>query len=164
MSNCQDIPLNYKNEAEIEVQDVSYIKNENGFVDVIHGKYIVHLQSDHSDGEFIMVFYKCASGSTGLCKDNEKIFTETLSCNRFLTDPTGPWFMFAPAMDPANVCARTAGEFDFNGAHLNATFVEKYMEVEEGHYRIRMITHIPGQNLDVKNLRACIELDFDIKP
>lgn len=140
------------------------MKNDKNFVDVLHGKYVVHIRSDHVDSEFIMMFYKCPSGSTEICKDNEKIFTENLTCNRFLTDPTGPWFMFAPAMDPSNVCAKVTGEYDFNGAHLNSTFIEKYMTVEEGHYRIRMINHIPGQNMDVKNLRACIELDFDIIP
>jgi hypothetical protein len=155
--------MDYKKDAEIEVQNVAYIKNENGFADVLHGKYVVHVHSDNEDSEFVMMFYKCPSGSTGLCKDNEKIYTENLDCKRFLTDPSGPWFMFAPAMDPANVCAKKAGDFDFNGAHLNATFVEKYMTVEEGHYRIRMINHVPGKDMDVKNLRACIELDFDIK-
>lgn len=110
-----------------------------------------------------MTLYKCPPDTPGLCKENEKSFTEALTCNRFLTDSSGPWFMFAPAMDPKNVCAKAVGEYDFNGAHLNSTFVEKYMTVEEGRYRIRMITHVPGKDMDIKNLRSCVELDFDIK-
>lgn len=30
--------------------------------------------------------------------------------------------------------------------------------------RIKNIHHLPGENMEAKNLRACIELDFDILP
>lgn len=70
--------------------------------------------------------------------------------------------MFAPAIDKRNPCAEIQGEYNIIGAKLEGRFLEKYMTVEEGHYRIRFLHHLPGENFDTKNLRGCIELDFDI--
>lgn len=88
--------------------------------------------------------------------------TEIMDCKRFVSDQTGPWYIFAPAMDPANVCAHIMGEYDFKGAHLNGKFIEKYMAIEKGHYRIKMLSHVKGENMDLNNLKGCFELDFDI--
>jgi hypothetical protein len=68
----------------------------------------------------------------------------------------------APAIDKRNVCAEIKGEYNIKGAVLEGRFLEKYMTVEDGHYRIRFLHHLPGESMDVKNLRGCVELDFDI--
>lgn len=154
--------MDYPNQADIQVKDVIYEKNDKGLVDIVHGKYQVHVHSADIASELIMTFYKCPSGSKDLCKDNPREISEKMDCKRFLSDKSGPWYMFAPAMDPANVCARIMGEYEFKGAHLNEKFVENYMTVEEGHFRIRMLNHVQGKDMDIKNLRGCVELDFDI--
>jgi hypothetical protein len=94
MSNCVDIPLNYENEAEIEVKDITYEKNALGFYDTLSGKFVVHIRRDHQETELVFTFYKCAKGATGVCTENPKEFIEAVDCKRFLNDATGPWHMF----------------------------------------------------------------------
>lgn len=65
--------------------------------------------------------------------------------------------MFAPAIDKRNLCAEIMGEYLINGAKLEGRFLEKYMKVEDGHYRIKMISHLKGENFDIPNLRGCLE-------
>lgn len=43
--------------------------------------------------------------------------------------------MYAPAMDKRNPCAESKGEFDLIGAKIEPQYLEKYMTIEEGHYR-----------------------------
>lgn len=97
MSNCVDIPMNYKNDAEIEAFGITYMKNEQGFADTIDGKFIVHINREHKETEAVITFYKCPKGATGICTENPKEFIEALSCQRFLKDDTGPckfmWFI-----------------------------------------------------------------------
>lgn len=182
MSNCADVPLNYQNDAEVEVKDIIYERNDKNFVEVLHGKFVVHIRRDHQDTEIVLTFYKCAPGTAGDCKENPREFIESIDCKRFQTDQTGPWAMFAPAIDKRNVCVEFKGEFEINGAKIAAPYLEKYMTIEEGRYRwveasskrsklltqsfsrIKVIHHLPGTTMDVKNLRGCIELDFDILP
>lgn len=154
--------MNYPNDAEVEVLDVVYERNDKGFTDILHGKYHVHVKADHKDTELIMTIFKCPKGTTGTCKENPKEFIEKIDCERFLNDQSGPWYMFAPAMDTKNICAETDGTFEFFRAHLSGKYLEKYMTVEEGSYRIRMLYHLPGESMDLKNLRGCIEIDFDV--
>ncbi|XP_070509032.1 uncharacterized protein [Chironomus tepperi] len=163
LSNCDDIPLDYTQDAEIEVADVTYEANEMGFYDTLHGKYIVHIhQLDHIDIELVITFFKCPKGAVGPCKNVLKEYVESITCKRFLEDKSGPWYVFAPAMDTKNLCAKLVGTYQFTKAHLNGTYIENYMDIEEGHYRIRMLNHVPGRNMDIKNLRGCVEIDFDI--
>ncbi|KAG5666346.1 hypothetical protein PVAND_014381 [Polypedilum vanderplanki] len=164
LSNCLDEKIDYQKDSDIEVKDVTYEKNEKSFVDILHGKYIVHVHNDHSDSEIVFTFFSCPLGSTAPCKDNPKQYIEKIDCERFLTDSTGPWYVFAPAMDQRNVCATATGSFDFTRAHLNSTFVEKYIDIKEGHYQIKVVHHVPGESMDTKNMRSCIEFDFDILP
>lgn len=91
MSNCQDIPMNYQNDAEIEVKDMIYEKNSDGFADTVSGKFLVHVHRDHRETEFVFTIFKCAKGTTGICAENPMKFTEALTCKRFRTDATGPW-------------------------------------------------------------------------
>lgn len=154
--------MNYNNDAEVEVKDIIYETNSLGFNDVIHGKFVVHILRDHKETELIMTFFKCPKGATGVCDQNPKEYIEKVNCPRFHKDDTGPWHMFAPAIDKRNLCAEIKGEYDINGAKIESRFFEKYMTIEEGHYRIKLIHHLPGENMDIKNLRGCIELDFDI--
>jgi hypothetical protein len=159
-----EIPLDYPKDAEVEVRDVIYEKNAAGFVDTLHGKYIVHLLANHIESELIMTFYKCDKLTNGLCVENPRDFTENLTCMRFLTDKTGPWYIFAPSVDQMNICMQFEGTYEFKGAKIQGEFLQKYMEIEEGHYRIRLLNHLPHENMDLKNLCGCIELDFDILP
>lgn len=154
--------MDYLNDAEVEVKDVIYERNANGFADVMHGKFTVHFDRDHKETELIMTIFKCAKGSVGMCKDNPTEYIEDLSCERFQTDKTGPWYIFSPAMDKRNLCAELAGEFELNGAKFEAQYLEKYMTIEEGHYRIKALYHLPHETMDIRNLRGCIEVDFDI--
>jgi hypothetical protein len=154
--------MNYPTEAEIEVKDIIYQSNSQGFFDTVSGKFVVHVLRDHKETELVITFFKCPKGSTGYCTEDGKDFVEAVDCKRFLKDATGPWHIFAPAVDKRNVCAETKGEFNIKGAKLEARFIEKYMVIEEGHYRIRFIHHLPHESMDIKNLRACVELDFDI--
>lgn len=157
-----DVSLNYQNDAEVEVTDVVYERNAQGFADTLHGKFLVHTRRDHKDTELVITFSKCPPGATGICTDNAKEFIEAVDCKRFHDDDTGPWHMFAPAIDKRNLCAELKGEFDITGAKMESRFFEKYMKIEEGHFRIRMLHHLPHESMDIKNLRGCIELDFDI--
>lgn len=135
MSNCFDIPLNYENDAEIEVSDIIYEKNALGFADVLHGKFLVHIHRSHELTELILTTFKCPKGASGTCNENPKDFIESLSCERFQTDQTGPWYMFAPAVDKKNPCGELSGTFEIIGAKMEAQYLQKYMTVEEGHYR-----------------------------
>lgn len=162
MSNCLDVPLDYQNDAEVETMNIVYQRNAKNFVDTVSGEFMVHVQREHKDTELVLWFFKCPKGSTGVCSENKKEFTENLNCKRFLEDDSGPWHMFAPAMDKRNVCAEAQGRYSITNATIFARHVEKYMKVEEGHYRIKTIYHLPGEDFSVRNLRGCIELDFDI--
>lgn len=94
-------------------------------------------------------------------------------------------FISAPALDKRNVCAEIKGEYDIKAAKMEGRFLKKYMTVEDGHYRyvkllphelnshksieasffihrIQFLHHLPGESMDIKNLRGCVELDFDI--
>lgn len=154
--------MNYQNDAEVEVKAITYERKPEGFADTLHGRFVVHIPRDHKQTELVMTFYKCPKDAVDVCKENAKEFVEDLDCVRFHNDATGPWHMFAPAMDIRNVCAESQGEYELNGARMEGRFLEKYMTVEEGHYRIKMLYHLPGESFDVKNLRGCVELDFDI--
>jgi hypothetical protein len=162
MSNCIDVPMNYQNDAEVEIKDIEYERNSLGFVDTIHGKFVVHIHREHKETELVMNIFRCEKGATGICGENLKEYIEAVDCKRFLNDATGPWHMFAPAIDKRNMCAEITGEYNIKGAKIEGRFFEKYMAIEEGHYRIKVVHHLPGENFDVKNLRACIEMDFDI--
>lgn len=135
LSNCVDIPLNYQNDAEVEVKEVYFEKNAQGYADVLHGKFIVHAHRDHKEPEVIITFYKCAKGSEGICTENPSEFIENVSCARLHSDKTGPWYMYAPAIDKRNPCVEVMGEYDLLGAKIEGQYIEKYMTVEEGHYR-----------------------------
>lgn len=86
--------MNYQNDAEVEVKDIIYEKNADGFYDTLSGKFVVHIYRDHQETEAIITFFKCAKGVTEICTENSKKFVESLDCNRFLTDDSGPWHMF----------------------------------------------------------------------
>lgn len=94
MSNCLDIPMNYENEAEVEVKDITYEKNAQGFYDTLNGKFVVHILRDHQETELVLSFYKCPKDATGICTESLKEVVEAVDCKRFLTDATGPWHMF----------------------------------------------------------------------
>lgn len=85
------MPLNYQNDAEIEVKDITYERNQLGFIDVVHGKYVVHFLRDHQMTELIINTFQCTPESTGICGDNSKDYLIALSCERFLSDKSGPW-------------------------------------------------------------------------
>lgn len=102
---------------------------------MIHGKFLVHLRRDHKDTEVVIAFFKCPKGAEGLCETKVKEVTEDLDCVRFHKDKTGPWAMFAPAIDKRNPCAEGEGEFAITYAKLEAEHLEKYIAIEEGHYR-----------------------------
>lgn len=119
----------------MEVRGVTYETNALGFADVVHGKFVVHIHREHKDSELILAFFKCAPGSQGLCDQKMGETIENLDCKRFHSDKTGPWYMYAPAMDKKNPCAEIQGEFDLIGAQIKGEYLEKYMKVEEGHYR-----------------------------
>lgn len=162
MSNCVDIPMDYKNDAEVEIMNIVYQRNAKNFIDTISGEFLVHVSRDHKATELVLWFYKCPKGSTGFCDQNKAEFIEPMTCKRFLEDDSGPWHMFAPAIDKRNVCAEYQGQYSITNATIFTHHVEKYMKVEEGHYRIKSIYHLPGEDFSVKNLRGCIEIDFDI--
>lgn len=128
--------MDYKNAAEVEVKDVTYEANAEGFFDALHGKFVVHILRDHKDTEIINFFFKCPKGDKKEICDiefNSKI--EDMSCEKFHTDKTGPWAMFAPAIDKRNPCAERQGEFDITYAKIESRYIEKYMSIEEGRYR-----------------------------
>lgn len=162
MSNCRDVPLDYKNDAEIEIMNIVYQKNSRGFRDTISGEFLVHVYREHKETELVMWFYKCPKDATGICDKNKVEFIENLTCKRFLTDDTGPWHMFAPAIDKRNICAELMGTYSITNAKVESRFLDKYMTIEDGHYRIKTMHHVIGEDFNAKNLRSCIEVDFDI--
>ncbi|CRK93276.1 CLUMA_CG006819, isoform A [Clunio marinus] len=87
----------------------------------------------------------------------DPITSLTNKCN-----DSGPWHMFAPAMDTRNKCGEAKGIFEIKGAKLEPKFFFNYLDIKEGRYRLRMLVHLPGKSFDVKNLRGCVELDFDV--
>lgn len=86
--------MNYQNDAEVEVKDIIYEKNAQGFYDTLSGKFLVHILRDHKETELVLTFYKCPKGFVGICTENPKEVIEAVDCKRFLTDATGPWHMF----------------------------------------------------------------------
>jgi hypothetical protein len=84
-----------------------------------------------------------------------------MSCERYHNDQ-GPWTMFSSAMHVDNKCAENYGDFEFNGAVMKWSYLQKYLSAGPGRYRLRMLAHIVGENLELVNLRGCIELDFDV--
>lgn len=154
--------MDYKNDAEVEILNIVYQENAKKFVDTISGEFLVHITANHAETELVMAFYKCAKGSTGVCNENESQFVEQVNCQRFLEDDTGPWHMFAPAMDERNVCAEIQGQYRITNATLYQKHLEKYMKIEQGHYRVKALYHLPGEDFSIRNLRGCVELDFDI--
>lgn len=162
MSNCRDVPLDYQNDAEVEIMNIIYQKNGNGFFDTISGEFLVHIHREHKETELAMWFFKCPKGTTEICDEMKQEFIDPLSCKRFLNDDTGPWHMFAPAMDKRNVCAELTGTYSITNATMKAKYLEKYMTIVEGHYRIKAMHHVINEDFSVKNLRSCVEVDFDI--
>lgn len=135
MSNCVDVSLDYENDAEIEVRNIIYERNEQGLVDVLHGKFVVHIHREHEETEVILTIFRCPKGATGICTENGVDYLEALDCHRFQNDKTGPWYMFAPAVDKTNPCGERMGQYEITGAKIDGQYLEKYMPVEEGHYR-----------------------------
>lgn len=162
LSNCVDIPMDYQNDAEVEVIDIVYQPNDKNFYDTLSGGFLVHVTREHKETELALWFYKCAKGSTGICQENKMEYVEAVDCKRFLEDDSGPWHMFAPALDKSNVCAQYQGRYSITNATLYAKHLEKYMKIEEGHYRIKSMYHLPGEDFSIRNLRGCVEIDFDI--
>lgn len=117
---------------------------------------------DAKGTELIITTYRCEKSAPGVCTDNAKEFIEPMDCKRYHEDKSGPWYMFAPAMHEDNKCAERIGDFPFNGAVMKGEYLEQYMALGSGRYRIKMLFHKLGENREIINFRGCVELDFDV--
>lgn len=83
--------MDYLNDAEVEVKGITMETNANGFNDVLHGKFLVHVHRDHKDTELVLIISKCPPGATGICTENSESFTTDMDCVKFHSDKSGPW-------------------------------------------------------------------------
>lgn len=127
---------------------------------------------------------RCAADTTGTCNDNVEHFYDTLNCDRFKMDETGPWFMLSKALSGSHcgekeVCFALKssyphqgyyyiwifqGEFEINNAKLKLSYLTNYMVHDVDFPRHRMI-HVLRKNLegfDEPPLRFCLDMEFTL--
>jgi hypothetical protein len=170
------------NEAQVHVVSVDYQMEPDNTCYILHGTYEIKVSMASGENELFISTYNCPKGAPSPCTDNEVVYKEAIDCERFHNDKTGPWYMFAPAIDQSDKCVEkkvrfssnechsdikipcnnTQGIFDFNGAILKGEYLENYMALGEGRYRVKMLFHKLGEDMEIEHLRGCIELDFDI--
>lgn len=54
------------------------------------------------------------------------------------------------------------GRYNLDAAVLKIKYLEQYIAMGLGTYRVRMLFHIPGTNMETLNVRGCCEMDFDV--
>ncbi|XP_053673546.1 uncharacterized protein LOC128723806 [Anopheles nili] len=160
-SNCQDVKLPY-DEMPISLGTVKYDRDSEGVCDTLHAEYDVRETSDTVEWELILTTYQCELQNAIVCLDNPKEYIEQMHCDRFHSDETGPWHFISNSMTNGDRCGRRTGRFNLDAAVLKMKYLEQYIAQGKGTYRIRMLFHIPGTNMDTLNVRGCCEMDFDV--
>ncbi|XP_040169012.1 uncharacterized protein LOC120903564 [Anopheles arabiensis] len=160
-SNCQDVKLAY-NEMPISLETVRFDRDSEGVCDTLHAEYEVRESSDDVEWELIITTYQCEQQTAKICLDNPKEYIEPMHCDRFHSDDSGPWFFIASSMTNGDRCGRMTGRYNLDAAVLKIKYLEQYIAMGKGTYRVRMLFHIPGTNLDTLNVRGCCEMDFDV--
>uniref|UniRef100_A0A182PD11 Uncharacterized protein n=1 Tax=Anopheles epiroticus TaxID=199890 RepID=A0A182PD11_9DIPT len=160
-SNCQDVKLAY-NEVPISLETVRFDRDADGVSDTLHAEYEVRESSDDVEWELIITTYQCKHQTGEICLENPKEYTEPMHCDRFHSDDSGPWFFIANSMTNGDRCGRLTGRYNLDAAVLKIKYLEQYIAMGKGTYRVRMLFHIPGTNLDTLNVRGCCEMDFDV--
>uniref|UniRef100_A0A182JGG7 Antennae-specific protein n=1 Tax=Anopheles atroparvus TaxID=41427 RepID=A0A182JGG7_ANOAO len=160
-SNCRDVKLQYE-EMPISLVSVRYDRDGDGVCNTLHAEYEVKKTSEEVGWELIITSYNCDLQNSVICLDNPKEYIEPMHCDRFHSDDSGPWFMIADAMTNGDRCGRETGRFNLDAAVLKIKYLEQYLAMGKGTYRVRMLFHIPGTDLETLNMRGCCEMDFDI--
>ncbi|XP_052869104.1 uncharacterized protein LOC128274825 [Anopheles cruzii] len=160
-SNCQDVNLPYES-VPISVETVRYDRDADGVCNTLHAEYEVRESSDHVDWELIITTYKCPLQNSVTCLENPREHIEPMHCDRFHSDDSGPWFMLASAMIDGDRCGRVTGRFNLDTAVMKIKYLDQYVAMGEGTYRVRMMFHIPGTSVETLNVRGCCEMDFDV--
>ncbi|ETN57832.1 antennae-specific protein [Anopheles darlingi] len=159
--NCQDVKLPY-DKMPIALQSVNYDRDADGVCNTLHAEYEVREANDNIDWELIITTYKCEPQNSVICLDNAMEHIEPMHCDRFHSDDTGPWFMIAAAMSNGDRCGRVPGRYNLDAAVLKIKYLEQYIAMGPGTYRVRMLFHIPGTDMETLNVRGCCEMDFDV--
>ncbi|XP_055616903.1 uncharacterized protein LOC129762540 [Toxorhynchites rutilus septentrionalis] len=160
-TNCRDLDIEY-GEADVAITKVSYDRDADGICNTIHVEYHVKKPSDKVQAELVIGTYKCPPGTTTICLDNAREHVEDMTCERFHTDDSGPWYMLSSAMSNGDRCGRVEGFYNLDAAVLDIKYLRSYLDVGKGSYRVRMLFHVPGTDLTQKNVRGCCEMDFDV--
>ncbi|XP_055597592.1 uncharacterized protein LOC129747407 [Uranotaenia lowii] len=160
-TNCRDIDLEYE-KASVSISNVQYDRDEDGVCSAMHVEYNIHASSNDDAFELILTSFQCPLGTVGICSDNPQEFIEPMHCDRFHSDESGPWFMMANAMSNGDRCGRLEGKFNLDTAILKLSYLDKYIDMGKGSYRVRMLFHVPNTDRAIINMKGCCEMDFDV--
>ncbi|XP_058446022.1 uncharacterized protein LOC131427114 [Malaya genurostris] len=157
--NCQDMALSY-DKLHAAVTKVTYDRDDEGLCNTMHIEYRIANDNYGIEDELLLTTYKCPLGTDTVCLDNPQEYREILHCDRFHTDNTGPWYMFAIAMTNGDRCGQEKGTFNIDQSVLKLDYLHKYIEMGKGSYRLRMLFHEHNTEIVEKNIKTCIEMDF----
>ncbi|XP_055917955.1 uncharacterized protein LOC129950143 [Eupeodes corollae] len=157
--NCfEELPIG--DEWPIEIREVHYDFNENGYIDHIHGTYLVR-SIDTRDKELTITVYKCPFDEPPPCEHKiEHIITE-LHCEKFRNDNSGIWHMVSQAMS-GSTCGHETGIFDFDLPRIRNGYFAKYLGSGEINSRYRMMLLFHKKDDESTDRRACAEIQFDV--
>ncbi|XP_055597591.1 uncharacterized protein LOC129747406 [Uranotaenia lowii] len=159
--NCRDMDLAYE-KAPVSISKVSYDRDPDGVCNTMHVEYDIRESSEDEHFELVLTSYQCPLGVTELCKDNPQEFVESMHCDRLHSDDSGPWHMLTSAMTNGDRCGRVQGHFNIDAAVLKIKYLDKYIEMGKGSYRVRMLFHVANTDMSTKNMKGCCEMDFDV--
>ncbi|XP_055837475.1 uncharacterized protein LOC129905874 [Episyrphus balteatus] len=147
-------------EWPIEIQEVHYDFNDDGYIDHIYGKYLVR-SIDTRDKELTIMVYKCSIDDPPPCEHKiEHVITE-LHCDKFRNDASGIWHMVSQAMS-GSTCGHEMGLFDFELPRINHDYFMKHLTGVELNSRYRMILLFHKKSDESTDRRACAEIQFDV--
>lgn len=154
LGNCEEtgesVPM-HLNEVWYEMDPVT------NYCMAVHGKFTVE-SVDATAKDLNITFYRCAGGE-GSCLENPVMHYEELHCERFMTDDTGPWYMFREAMTGGH-CGAEAGKFELEFATLRMKHITKYLDLETEYNRFRITFFYYNGDTDPITVRACGHMDF----
>ncbi|CAD7079557.1 unnamed protein product [Hermetia illucens] len=159
--NCNGV-LHEGEVYPVEITEVQY-ENEGGFVNTMHGNYVVRSVDTREKELLITIFHCPQTTTTGQCNSNGKTFIESLHCDQFKRDNSGIWYMISSAMSGSH-CGETTGTFDMQAVTLRTEYLTKYITEDppKGRYLLQMLFHKKSATTDDVDVRGCVSVEFDI--
>lgn len=154
--NCEDTAF----DAPVHLTEITYELDADKLCDTVHGKFDVK-SVDTMPKELLMVLYMCEGGSIEEpCLQNPTEHSETIDCERFVTDDSGPWHMFAVGMKGTK-CAEEVGSFELFYSRLKLDHLIKYLDIHDDQYtRFRLRMYFGSQQTGMA--RGCANVDFNL--